>query len=78
MQSFYRNLSQNKPKNEALRQAQLDLLKLDSPEATKQAIVSLPRLTFDAPTTPIIQTTRAPGYSHPYYWAPFILIGNSQ
>jgi CHAT domain-containing protein/Flp pilus assembly protein TadD len=78
MQSFYRNLSQNKPKNEALRQAQLDLLKLDSPEATKQAIVSLPRLTFDAPTAPIIQTTRAPGYSHPYYWAPFILIGNSQ
>jgi CHAT domain-containing protein/tetratricopeptide (TPR) repeat protein len=78
MQSFYRNLSQNKPKNEALRQAQSDLLKLDTPDATKQAIGSLPRLTFDAPTTPIIQTTRAPGYSHPYYWAPFILIGNSQ
>ncbi len=78
MQSFYRNLSQTKPKNEALRQAQLDLLKLDSPEATKQAIGSLPRLTFDAPTTPIVPTTRAPGYSHPYYWAPFILIGNSQ
>ncbi len=77
MQSFYRNLSQNKPKNEALRQAQLDLLKLDTPNATSQAIGSLPRLTFDAPTTPITQTTRAPGYSHPYYWAPFILIGNS-
>ncbi len=78
MQSFYRNLSQTKPKNEALRQAQLDLLKLDTPDATKQAIASLPRLTFDAQTTPIAQPNRAPGYSHPYYWAPFILIGNSQ
>jgi CHAT domain-containing protein len=78
MQSFYRNLSQNNPKNEALRQAQLDLLKLDTAEATKSAIASLPRLTFDPPIVPLPKTTRAPGYSHPYYWAPFILIGNSQ
>ncbi len=85
MQSFYRNLSQNKPKNQALQQAQLDLLKLDTAEATKGAIDSLPRFTFDKPTTPlavpgtgITQIKRAPGYSHPYYWAPFILIGNSQ
>jgi CHAT domain-containing protein/Flp pilus assembly protein TadD len=78
MQSFYRNLSQNKPKNEALRQAQLDLLKLDTAQATQSAIGSLPRFTFEGPTTPAKKIDRAPGYSHPYYWAPFILMGNSQ
>jgi CHAT domain-containing protein/Tfp pilus assembly protein PilF len=78
MQSFYRNLSQNKPKNEALRQAQLDLLKLNTAQATQSAIGSLPRFTFEGPTAPTQKSDRAPGYSHPYYWAPFILMGNSQ
>jgi CHAT domain-containing protein len=45
---------------------------------TANSIASLPRLAFDAPIVPIPKTARAPGYSHPYYWAPFILIGNSQ
>jgi CHAT domain-containing protein/Flp pilus assembly protein TadD len=82
MQGFYRNLSQNKPKNEALRQAQLDLLKLDTTQATQSAIVALPR--FSEPLSELEakapSSTRniASGYSHPYYWAPFILIGNSQ
>jgi CHAT domain-containing protein/Tfp pilus assembly protein PilF len=49
MQRFYQNLSKGTmTKSEALRQAQLSMLKSTSPQ----------------------------NYSHPYYWAPFILIGN--
>jgi CHAT domain-containing protein len=49
MQSFYQNLSKGTmTKSEALRQAQLSMIKDTSPQ----------------------------NYSHPYYWAPFILIGN--
>jgi CHAT domain-containing protein len=49
MKSFYQNLSKGTmTKSEALRQAQLSMLKNTSPQ----------------------------NYSHPYYWAPFILIGN--
>ncbi len=48
MIKFYHNLSQpglKMSKAEALRQAQIDLLK-------------------------------NPAYKHPYFWAPFVLIGN--
>jgi CHAT domain-containing protein len=49
MQSFYQNLSKSTmTKSEALRQAQLSMIKNTSPQ----------------------------NYSHPYYWAPFVLIGN--
>ncbi|MEO0844477.1 MAG: CHAT domain-containing protein, partial [Cyanobacteria bacterium J06643_5] len=48
MTQFYRNLTQtNVSKAQALRQAQLSLLK-------------------------------NPKYKHPYYWSPFILVGNWQ
>jgi CHAT domain-containing protein/Tfp pilus assembly protein PilF len=49
MKSFYQNLSKGTmTKSEALRQAQLSMIKNTSPQ----------------------------NYSHPYYWAPFVLIGN--
>jgi CHAT domain-containing protein len=49
MQSFYQNLSKGTmTKSEALRQAQLRMIKNISPQ----------------------------NYNHPYYWAPFILMGN--
>jgi CHAT domain-containing protein len=46
MKSFYQNLGRGMPKDEALRQAKLALLK--SPQRT---------------------------WHHPYYWAPFVLVG---
>jgi CHAT domain-containing protein len=58
------------PKVEALRQAQLDLLQgRVAPQAGAagrgfSAVESAPAHT--APT----------GYSHPFYWAPFVLMGN--
>jgi CHAT domain-containing protein len=64
-------------KAESLRQAQLSLLHADAQDAAasgdgqrglgrKEAALSTGGTTHDA---------RAP-YSHPYYWAPFILMGN--
>lgn len=46
MDYFYDQLSQNVPKAQALRQAQLQMIQSDE------------------------------GFSHPYYWAPFVLVGN--
>jgi CHAT domain-containing protein len=79
MQQFYKNLASGtseKPmtKAEALRQAQLSLLRGDTStteNANRQAIVVV-RL---KPGASAVNKT-APGFSHPYYWAPFILIGN--
>jgi CHAT domain-containing protein len=53
MRAFYKNL-QTMPKMEALRQAQLSMIKGDS--GTKARSES--------------------AWSHPFYWAPFILVGD--
>jgi CHAT domain-containing protein len=84
MQAFYwlRESQSGLPKVEALRQAQLALLRgvgqsvgavtaevrgLDLVQAGSRATAgALPRFTSDA---------QAP-YAHPFYWAPFLLIGN--
>ncbi|NJM48099.1 MAG: CHAT domain-containing protein [Alkalinema sp. RU_4_3] len=78
MQSFYQNLSQGKTKAEALKNAQTTMLRLNTTDTVTQAYKQLDR------SLPINKTTPGPtssekstGYSHPYYWAPFILIGNS-
>lgn len=83
MEQFYRDLALAQPllsKAEALRQAQLTFLKSQTnarstprrsaDDSEKSWIVPLP----DAPPRKGAGTA---GYSHPYYWAPFILIGNS-
>ena len=73
--AFYQQLQSGKlTKVEALQQAQIVLLN------TKTKAVLLPSdRTVVRPATPN-QPARSgqlsPGYSHPYYWAPFILIGN--
>jgi CHAT domain-containing protein len=74
MQQFYKHLATGKmTKAEALRQAQLSLL-------TKQLTAkdAPPRADADVEVTG--SANRATGnadFAHPYYWAPFILIGNS-
>ncbi len=49
MKSFYKNLKQGMGKDEALRQAKLELLR-----------------------------SQQPAWRHPYYWAPFVLVGESK
>ncbi|XGW00798.1 MAG: tetratricopeptide repeat protein (plasmid) [Leptolyngbya sp. BL-A-14] len=74
MQQFYKNLATGKmTKSEALRQAQLSLLqrKLTDNDALQRASLR--------PVLPPGQraaNSASQGFSHPYYWAPFILIGN--
>ncbi|NJM48824.1 MAG: CHAT domain-containing protein [Alkalinema sp. RU_4_3] len=79
MQHLYRHLSEGKSKTEALQLAQLALLNIKDTPSQTQAIKSLPR--FKGLEDTELKTTKhpiAPGYTHPYYWAPFILIGNSR
>ena len=72
MAAFYAALNQGMTKAEALRQAQLVLINSsDGPGATGDRGIGV----VGNPNT-ASGTTRAVGYSHPYYWAPFILIGN--
>ncbi|MBS1872788.1 MAG: tetratricopeptide repeat protein [Acidobacteria bacterium] len=71
MRAFYR-LRQSEPrlaKAEALRQAQLRLLKGEARPAEPSAARGVRRTSADAPVKPR-------DWSHPYYWAPFFLMGN--
>jgi CHAT domain-containing protein len=68
------------PKGELLRQAQLSLLRGNHPApvlpaGTRGTEILNPKGTPGLPPWP--QDKEAP-YSHPYYWSPFILIGNWQ
>lgn len=73
MQQFYKNLATGKmTKAEALRQAQLSLLQgkltaKDTPQRSSTLIIK---------GVPPSQRAQSSDFSHPYYWAPFILIGN--
>jgi len=74
MREFYR-LRQDKPgtvKSEALRQAQLELLygQVKSNDSNRGRSATL-----TASHNSFIADPKAP-FAHPYYWAPFILIGN--
>jgi CHAT domain-containing protein/Tfp pilus assembly protein PilF len=79
MQKFYR-LREVQPgtlKAEALRQAQLALLRGDDkPTGTAARAQSAGNVAATAATQrPFTPDPKAP-YAHPYFWAPFILIGN--
>jgi len=71
MSDFYARWVENptQGKAEALRQAQLAFL-------NGTAIAPNPKTGRDPETPSTTQSSL--GYAHPYYWAPFILVGNYQ
>jgi CHAT domain-containing protein len=84
MQNFYRlrETTSNTTKAEALRQAQLRLLRGGASTEIATAKVTTERqLTHEddkagAANKPRFMADPKRPYAHPYYWAPFILIGN--
>lgn len=81
MRQFYRNLRDNPEmtKAEAIRQAQLDLLK-GRVEVPRPGIEGLREKNNDKTngaqmTANFVPDPKSPR-AHPYYWAPFILMGN--
>ncbi len=60
-------------KAEALRQAQLDFLNGTSPASSDSGIVGGFQVSRESRST-----SNKAAYSHPFYWAPFVLIGNFQ
>jgi CHAT domain-containing protein len=74
MSDFYSRWVKNQMqgKAEALRQAQLAFLRGPSAQATAGGDRGF-KTVQPATAAPV-----APGYSHPFYWAPFVLIGNYQ
>ncbi len=82
MQDFYRirEAKQDTTKIEALRQAQLRLLRGEvTTDATTsevdRKIVQEEEKTVAA-NRPLLKSDAKRPYAYPYYWAPFILIGN--
>jgi CHAT domain-containing protein len=80
MQSFYRNWqsSQDMTKLEALREAQLELLHgtgKPGPETSNRGSHLTDQPNADPSSQPFPVDSERP-YAHPYYWAPFFLMGN--
>lgn len=76
MQLFYDQLARPSggdamTKAEALRQAQLSLLRSDS-----ALVAAAERSSLQVQARDTSQTPQLSSFQHPYYWAPFTLIGN--
>ena len=79
MEEFYRSREANKlTKGEALRQAQLKLLRGTLAKQPEEDLASRGILheTAQQSNAPKFKSDPKAPYAHPYYWAPFILIGN--
>ena len=72
MDAFYANLNQQMTKAEALRQAQIALITGDLTASGVERGASIDVIS----TRTGLPIAVAETLSHPYYWAPFILIGN--
>jgi CHAT domain-containing protein len=83
MSSFYKNLK-TMTKVEALRQAQLNLIRgnVNSDLLARRGIGGVGKLgetpVAKAPTQESVSTANAISTSHPYFWAPFILVGEGK
>ncbi|MGP1385352.1 MAG: CHAT domain-containing protein, partial [Thainema sp.] len=80
MAEFYDGLNQGMTKAEALQAAQMAMITNQPSENAGQADLSAIADTGSEADGTVRAVSLAaqemPGYSHPYYWAPFILIGN--
>ncbi len=78
MQTLYRlrGADASLTKAEALRQAQLSLLRGSDPEQSCSAERSPVSLSGEGAEADRLLTDPGCRYAHPYYWAPFILMGN--
>ncbi|NEQ97652.1 MAG: CHAT domain-containing protein, partial [Cyanothece sp. SIO2G6] len=86
MTTFYTALQNGYSETEALRQAQIALITNNftsvnqSPRGIRpEPLPTSPNTNSDTPQTPhhpITPSPTTPPTTHPYYWAPFILIGN--
>ncbi|MEQ8383082.1 MAG: CHAT domain-containing protein, partial [Coleofasciculus sp. A1-SPW-01] len=74
---FYRQLSQVPIKSEALRRAQLAMIRGEVSIANGQLNYGDKSITLP-PEMAELAKTKNLNFSHPYYWAPFTLIGNPQ
>jgi CHAT domain-containing protein len=71
MSEFYRNIIVRKmPKSEALRQAKITLLRMKTGAASaERGVMGI---------TAGRKTAKAAGFSHPYFWGAFIIIGGAE
>ncbi|BAY81596.1 hypothetical protein NIES267_10730 [Calothrix parasitica NIES-267] len=77
MQNFYNNLAKNKQKitkAEAMRLAQLQLLY--NKDITVDDIKRAGGLIPEGTSPSSGKKSESKTFAHPYYWAPFVLIGN--
>jgi CHAT domain-containing protein/Tfp pilus assembly protein PilF len=80
MQQFYKHLATGKlTKVAALRQVQLSLLhgQLTAQNSPQNGVTGRSgEVEITVTGTPNMRALSPPDFTHPYYWAPFILIGN--
>jgi CHAT domain-containing protein len=78
MQHFYRLRQEQKlTKAEALRQAQLKLIRGSTRDDTSDATTPRAAGNIRIGGKPVVDTPEVDlGWAHPYYWAPFVLMGN--
>lgn len=79
MSSFYKNL-RTKTKVESLRQAQLEMIRgeVSIELLAQRGVGGIGKLGQTASSMPPAPSSLAISTSHPYFWAPFILVGDGK